>query len=80
MVEQGRVKSAVDVEGIVVGKVGTFGNAEALQFALEDGQVIGDVVADDDGIFGKGQELCQGFFGGNSFGGQFFIADVMDVV
>ena len=27
MVEQGRVKAAVDVEGIVVGKVGTFGNA-----------------------------------------------------
>ena len=80
MVDQVRIKTAVDVKGIVIGKVCPFGNAQALEFAVEDGQVIGDVVADDDGVFGKGQELCQGFLRRNSFSGQFFVADVVDVV
>ena len=53
MVDRVRIKTAVDVEGIVIGKVGFLREAEALEFTLEDGQVVGDVVADDDGFAGK---------------------------
>ena len=53
MITQGGIKAAVDIEGIVIRKVGPFRHAQSLQFALEDGQVIGYVVADDDSVFGK---------------------------
>ena len=46
---------------------------------MQDGQVIRDVVADDDGVFGKVQEGRQSLARFHPLGLQGFVADVVDV-
>ena len=45
---------------------------------MQDGQVIRDVVADDDGVFGKVQEAVRAWRGSIPWASR-FVADVVDV-
>ena len=69
MVDKIGIEAAVYVQRVVIGEVTAFGHAQALELAVQDGQVIRDVVADDDGISGKVQKGRQGFFRIPAIGG-----------
>ena len=69
MVDKIGIEAAVYVQRVVIGEVTAFGHVQALELAVQDGQVIRDVVADDDGISGKVQKGRQGFFRIPAFGG-----------
>lgn len=68
MIDEIGIEAAVYVQRVVIGEVTAFGHAQALEFAVQDGQVVGDVVADDDGAVGKVQESRQGVFRVPAFG------------
>ncbi len=53
VVDELGIEAAVDVERVVIGKIGVSLKAQALQLAVQDGQVIGNIVTDDDRILGK---------------------------
>ena len=80
MIGQVGIKAAEYIQRIVIGDVVGAVHRQAAQLAAQDAQVVGHVVADDDGAVGKAEKVGEGFLRIAAFAAEQLVADMMDIV